>query len=292
MTLQSKAWSLVIGIVGSLLATGLLWVWGRSWVYVAVLPAVFLPIAVSNWVYRMKRALDGALAADTELKQLRTTGVVDARPSLEQISLSHQLQNCDNSLDFLGVSARTVVDNSTQSTIRKALASRPSLRLRFLLFDPRETKLGERRAKDETGAATTWTSWSRIIGAVVAELEGIAVDNPTHQGEIALATRVPIPSPGNDEAVLVEIPVSVAAGEQHVEERSEAELLVPALSEVNPSDRVDGRDVGSIRAHDAIRFWRPHRVVVKPRLPGCRLDVSPVEALVVTTLGSHRCSTW
>jgi len=184
--------SFALAIFANLATTALLSLFGLSLLASCLVAALLLIAALSIWIFRLTRDRDLAATRGTELTQLRKAGIVDARPSLDQISLAHQLQICRKSLDFLGVSARTIMDNAAQPAIRKALANEPSLKLRFLLFDPRETQLGEQRAQDETGTATTWTSWSQLIRSVVAELQAISIDHPGADIEVRIYKSFPV----------------------------------------------------------------------------------------------------
>ena len=102
-------------------------------------------------------------------KRFDITAIHDPHTAMD---LRQQLETCEKSLSFLGVSARTVVGAQGGQAIRAAFARTPNLKLCFLLFDPRLTAHGKRRAKDETGDEKTWDSWKGII---VSSIEGIEV---------------------------------------------------------------------------------------------------------------------
>lgn len=108
------------------------------------------------------------------------------------LNIEKQLKNCESSLFFLGVSARTILKAETGRVIAEAFLRNSQLSLKFLFFDPRETEKGRQRALDETGNENNWDSWKYIILSSIEELTVLKQEGRNRNIEVRIYKNFPI----------------------------------------------------------------------------------------------------
>ena len=125
-------------------------------------------------------------------KRYKKFGISDIQKSEDNLNLKKQLDRCESSLYFLGVSARTILTAETGRVINEAFAKNPHLSLKFLLFAPRETAKGKQRALDETGNENTWNSWKDIILSGIKELSVLKQESCGRNIEVRIYKDFPV----------------------------------------------------------------------------------------------------
>ncbi len=125
-------------------------------------------------------------------RKLKSYGIWSIDAPHTSLNMNLQLQNCQNSFDFLGVSARTILDARGSQTIKKKIAETPNVKIRFLLLDPNEDEIGEQRAKDETGNIRDWIAWKKIISASIDELKNLKKEITTANIEVRVYKEFPV----------------------------------------------------------------------------------------------------
>jgi len=122
----------------------------------------------------------------------RKFGLSSIHDSKKELNIISKLKTCQNGLSFLGVSARTILSAEARKSIEQAFAQNNQLSLKFLLFDPRETEFGKRRALDETGNEEIWDSWKYIILSSIEELGVLNSEGKKRKIEVRVYKSFPI----------------------------------------------------------------------------------------------------
>ncbi len=177
---KAQVVSLIVGVISSVFAAGILnHVSGFDKDDFFCIFLVFL--CITFLVYLAIRILS-----------IKTYGIDAIDKPHTTLVMNSQLSNCKESFDFLGVSARTILDAEGGHAIRTKLAHQPNVKLRFLLLDTACEEIGFKRAEDETGDRNNWVAWKKIIQASIDELRLIKSTMLTANIEVRIYKETPI----------------------------------------------------------------------------------------------------